>query len=122
MLKAACACVGRAAGRPSIRHTPPRADLPVPLRHLAAVRGRPSLGVVEEGADIAGVGGIEQAGRLGRRQHVAPGGEAVQADAELGERLDAWEDSVMEYDERVLHLPLRLADGADEVDLAAAVG
>src|SRR5262249_18128181 len=100
-----------------------KAKIGASSRRLAAMAGRPALGIVEESSYPGEVVARQAAKLLGGGQHVPPGGEPVQGHAELGQRGHALrEDAVVEDHQGMLNAALALPDRLDEVDLAAAIG
>src|SRR5262245_11500093 len=92
------------------------------FRH-AAVRLRPAGRVVDEFLHLSQHLRLELSARPGDSQHVLPGGEGVQRDAEVAEDfLGLRINVVKENHEAVVALAARFAQRVDEVDLALAVG
>src|SRR6185369_11109120 len=89
----------------------------------AAVRGRPWRGRVQEFLDFRDLRGGEIAAFLYDLEHVPPGREVMQLDAELAHRGARFgEDVVVEVDVDVLDYGAGFAQRLAEIDLRAAVG
>src|SRR5579872_1602023 len=95
------------------------------LRRLggAAMRLRPRGRILHELFHFPELAFVELAALLRRLEHVPPGGERVQGDAEIAQDFFAFgKDVVEEEDEAVLDHGAGLAQRLAEIDLAAPVG